>query len=391
MVEYLLATDDQKTMAENARKILEKELPFKRLEELEKADEGRGQYPLDVHKTMAEKGYCGMNIPEEWGGLGLDVVTLALIFEQMAKVDAGFTFSFSNAGGFFPLIAQTGISKQEKQKWADNIMAGDSIGAFAITEAEAGSDATAMRTTAVKKGHEWVINGTKCFISNGPIADHFIVAAWDDKTKRASQGITAFFVEKDRGVQVGKKENKMGLKLSETSEIILDNVSVPEDHVIGEVGHGFVKALATISGEGRGVGMSYPLGLAQAALDYAIDYAKERRQFGKRIIDHQGLGFLIADMQARTDVSRAMLYYTLNCLKAGINIGRLSSVLKVTISDNTMQTTVDAVQVLGGYGYMKDYPVEKFMRDAKIFQIFSGSNQIQRNTIAKSLAGKDTK
>lgn len=388
MVEYLMATEEQKDLAQTAYEITKKELSD-RIDEFEKADDGRGKFPIDVLKTLAEAGYYGMNIPEEWGGLGFDKVTQALIMEQIAKVDAGFAFSFYNAGTYFPIILQTGMSKEEKQSWADRILSGESAGAFAITEPNAGSDAAAMKSTAVKDGNEWVINGTKCFMSNAPIADHFLIAAWTDKTKRASQGVTFFFVEKERGVQIGKKEYKMGLKLSETSEIIMDNVRIPEDHVIGEVGKGFGASLGVITNEGRALGMAFNLGLAQAALDEAVEYAKVRRQFGKRIIDHEGLGFLIADMKARTEASRALMYQTLMAQDQGIDVGTLPSICKMYISDCTMQTTIDAVQVLGGYGYMHDYPVEKYMRDAKIFQIFSGTNQIQRRTIARALAGKD--
>lgn len=387
-MEYLLATEEQKELAEGARVILEKEL-LPQIEALEHADEGRGKYPMDVHKKMAEAGYFGMNVPEEWGGLGLDVVTQALIAEEMAKIDAGFTFSFYNAGTYFPMILASGLSDEEKQAWADGIMAGEKLGCFCITEAGAGSDVTAMRTTAVKDGNEWVINGTKCFASNGPISNYFLVAAWTDKSVSAGKGITFFLVEKERGVQIGKKENKMGLKLSETSEVIFEDVRVPEDHVIGEVGKGLKYSLELISNEGRAVGMSFNLGLAEAALDKAVEYAKERRQFGKRIIDHEGLSFMIADMKARTEASRGLLYYTLSALRDGKNIGTMGSVCKMYISDCTMQTTTDAVQCLGGYGYIKEYPVEKYMRDAKIFQIFSGTNQIQRRTITRALAGRD--
>lgn len=388
MVEYLLATEEQKELAMGARAILEKEL-LPQIEALEHADEDRGKYPMDVHQKLAEAGYFGMNVPEEWGGLGFDIVTQALIMEEMAKIDAGFTFSFYNAGTYFPMILASGLTKEEKQEWADGILAGEKLGCFCITEPGAGSDVTAMRTVARKEGNEWVITGTKCFASNAPISNYFLVAAWTDKEKRASEGITFFLVEKERGVEIGKKERKMGLKLSETSEVIFDEVHVPEDHVIGEVGKGLKLSLDLISNEGRAVGMSFNLGLAQAALDAAVAYTKERRQFGKRIIDHDGLGFLIADMKARTEASRGLLYYTLNALKEGKKIGTMGSVCKMYISDCTMQTAVDAVQCLGGYGYMKDYPVEKLMRDAKIFQIFSGTNQIQRRTIARALAGKD--
>lgn len=388
MVEYLLATDEQRTLAETARDILEKELR-PQIAELEHADGGRGKYPLDVHKKMAEAGYFGMNIPEKWGGLELDIITQSLIAEEMAKVDVGFTFSFYNAGTYFPMIAASGISDEEKQQWANEIMAGNKKGCFCITEADAGSDIKAMRTKAVKEGNEWIIDGTKCFASNGPIADYFLVAAWNDKAAGPGKGITFFLVEKERGVQIGKKETKMGLKLSETSELIFDHVRVPEDHVIGEVGKGLKYSMELISNEGRAIGMSFNLGLAEAALEQAIEYTKQRRQFGKRVIDHEGLGFIIADMKARTEACRGLLYYMLNVLKEGKKIGTMGSICKLYISNCTMQTTMDAVQCLGGYGYMKEYPVEKYMRDAKIFQIFSGTNEIQRRTIARALAGRD--
>ena len=389
MVEYMLATEEQKEYAAVAYKIMDKELR-PQLEKLEHADEGRGVYPMDVHKKLAEAGFYGMNIPEEYGGLDLDIVTRAVITEEMAKVDAGFTFQFYNSGAYFPLIQQTKISEEEKRGWAERILSGDEVGCFVVTEPNAGSDASAMRTTAVKEGNEWVLNGTKCFASGAPIATFYLVAAWTDKKAGASNGVTFFFIERGTpGLSVGKKENKMGLKLSETAELILDDVHVPEDHVIGEVGKGFKYSMDLISKEGRASGMAFNLGLAQAALDQAVAYAKERRQFGKRIIDHEGLGFLIADMKARTEASRALMYYVLESIKAGKDIGSMGSVCKMYISDCTMQTTIDAVQVLGGYGYMKDYPVEKYMRDAKIFQIFSGTNQIQRRNIARALAGRD--
>lgn len=388
MVNYLLATEEQKELAEGARMILEKELK-PQIELLEHADEGRGKYPMDVHEKMAQAGYFGLNIPREWGGIGLDIVTQALIAEEMAKVDAGFTFSFYNMGTYFPMILKSGLTDQEKQNWADRIMEGDARGCFCITEADAGSDVTSMRTTAVKDGDEWVINGVKCFASNAPVSNYFLVAAWTNKQARASEGITFFLVEKERGVQIGKKENKMGLKLSETSDVIFDNVRVPESHVIGDIGKGLVLSMNLISNEGRAVGMSFNLGLAQAALDAAVEYARERRQFKKRIIDHEGLAFLVADMKARTEACRGLLYYTLSAMRDGKDAGTMGSVCKMYISDCTMQTATDAVQVLGGYGYMKDYPVEKLMRDAKIFQIFSGTNQIQRRTITRALAGRD--
>lgn len=389
MVNYIFATEEQKEFAMGAREIMEKEL-LPRIDELEKADDSHGEFPMDVFQKLVDAGYYGMNIPEEYGGLGLDQVTQALIIEEMSKIDVGFTFSFYNMGTYFPQILQTSMPEEEKRAWAEKILSGEARGTFAVTESSAGSDAGAMRTTAVLDGDEWVINGSKTFITSAPVANFVLVAAWTDKTKRASEGVTFFFVEKERGWEVGRKEYKMGLKLSETAEVIFDNVRVPKDHVIGEVGKGFGTALGIVSTEGRTLGTAMNLGLAEAALDKAIEYAKERRQFGKRIIDFQGVGYLIADMQARTDACRAFLYETLQGIVNGKPVSkRVASEIKCYVSDCTMQTCTDAVQVLGGYGYMHEYMTEKYMRDAKIFQIFSGTNQIQRNTVMKEIAGRD--
>lgn len=387
MVNYVLATEEQKELAMNARKILEDHL-LPRLEELQQADGGLGAFSQEVKQLLVDAGYYGMNIPEEYGGLGLDLVTQTVIVEEMSKVEAGFAFAAFNAGNLFPLILKTGMPEEEKRAWADRILAG-AMGSFALTEPSAGSDAAALRTVAVKDGNEWVLNGTKCFISGAPNADHFIIFAWTDKNERPSKGITAFFVEKERGVKIGKKEHKMGLKLSETAEVILEDVRVPEDHIVGSLGRGFGEALGLLNAEGRIFDAVCSLGLGQAALDFAVDYAKTRRQFGKRIIDHQGLGFLIADMEIKMNAARALLYQTVEAMSQGKDTHHLTSSVKTFVTDTVMQVTTDAVQVLGGYGYSAEYPVEKYMRDAKIFQIFGGTNQIQRKIITQDLAGRD--
>lgn len=388
MVSYIFATEEQRELAENARKILEVELK-PRIEEFENADGGLGLYPLEVHQKLVDAGYYASYIPEEWGGLELDPVTQGIIIEEMGRVDAGFAFAFAGAGLEFGKILTTNMPKEDKQMWADRLLTG-TMGSFQLTEPGAGSDAAAMRTTAVfdEETREWVINGTKCFCSNAPTAEFFIVFAWTDKTKRASEGVTAFFVEKERGVQIGKKENKMGLHLAETADTIYEDVRVPEDHVIGEIGKGFGVALGGIKGAGAIVNCCPALGMAQAALDEAIEYAKTRRQFGKRIIDHQGLGFIIADMQMRVAASRSLLYDSLVAARDNVP-NNLDLMTKVVITDNVMQVCMDAVQVLGGYGYMKEYPVERYMRNAKIFQIFGGTNQIKRKNLIKSIAGRD--
>ena len=388
-IEYAFATDEQRSLAADARKILEKELQ-PHIAEYERANGGKGQFPVEVAKILGEAGYLGMNIPEAYGGLELDCVTRCLIEEEMSKIDAGFTFAIHGASSLsFPYIANTKIPEADKQAWAERLMTGESFGATCFTEPSAGSDAAAIRTTAVydEATHEWVLNGTKCFVSNGPIADHFIVSAWTDKTKSAGKGISCFFVEKERGVQVGSIENKLGLKLSMTSDIIFDNVRIPEDHVCGEIGTGFKQFMRNMD-EVRVTGMVFSLGIAQAAIDYAVQYAKQRITFGKPIIQHQGLAFLLAQMQIRTDASRAILYEGCRCIDAGIPLGTRSSSSKYTVSNNTVQTVLDAMEVFGGYGYMKDYPIEKLVRDAKIFTIFDGTSEIQQLVVSRLLDKK---
>ena len=388
MVKYAFATEEQRELAEGAYKIVKNELE-PRIEEYELADGGLGVYPMDVHQTLVEAGYFALSIPEEWGGLGMDMVTQGLIIEEIGKVDAGFAFAFAGSGCYFDRILATKMSDEEKQMWADKILAG-AMGTFCLTEPEAGSDAAALKTTAVydEKTDEWIINGTKCFASNAPNAEYFIIFAWTDKSKRASQGVSAFFVEKDRGVQLGKKENKMGLHLSETSDVILDNVRVPADHMIGEPGKGFGMALGGISGAGAIVNCAPLLGMSQACIEQAVEYTQQRRQFGSRVVDFQAVGFMIADMEMRTQACRSMVYDALRAADEGVKTN-LDLCIKAYTSDCTMQTALDTVQVMGGYGYMKEYPAERWMRNAKIFQIFEGTNQIQRLVIAREMIERD--
>jgi alkylation response protein AidB-like acyl-CoA dehydrogenase len=399
MVHYLLATDEQRQFADVARKILEKELA-PRISELEQAH-GAEAFPRDVVETLAKAGYCGLGIPERFGGMGLDYKTRALIFEEMAQIDAGFSFSFALGCSAPGKIEFTAMPMEEKQMWYDRCMNGEAIFAAALTEPGAGSDTKAIRTTAVQDGGEWVINGTKCFITNGGIADAVTVSAYIDKSKGAA-GIGQFFIEKERGFEVGKIEDKMGLKLSVTSELYFDEVRVPLDHQVGSVytlapedakqlppqklGNANILEALAVS---RIANMVHALGIGQRALDESVKYAKERRQFGKRIFDHEGLGFMIAGMQRKVDAARALLYYGLDCLDIGVDVGTLSPSTKVQVSESMMEVCVDAVQVHGGYGYMKDFPVEKLMRDIKIFSIFEGTNQINELVAARMLSGRD--
>lgn len=389
MVEYRFATQKQKEIAEEARRILEKELR-PRIAELEHANDGRGEFPLDVMRTLGAAGYCGLDVPEKWGGLGLDLVTQCLIYEEMSKVDVGFAFNlYCAAGSKFGFIEKSHIPDDDKQRWADRMLAGEVVGGFCLTEAQAGSDAANIKTTAVydEQAEEWVINGNKMFVTNGPLADFFVVFAVTDKDASTSKKMTAFLVEKERGPKVGSIENKMGLKLSVTSEIIFEDVRVPKDHVIGEVGQGWGVSMSELN-PSRITTMAFPLGVAQVALDYAAAYANTRVAFGKPIIKNQGLAFMLADMQIRIDASRAMVYEGARCIMEGRDIGTLSATVKAFVAESTVQTTMDAIQVFGGYGYTKDYPVEKLARDAKIFCIFDGTTQVQKHILGKMLEKK---
>ena len=387
-VEYLLATDEQREFAELAGSICEKELA-PQIEDLEKANDGRGAYPMDVHKKLAEAGICALNLPEELGGLGLSFVSRGLIYEEMSKTDIGFAFNHRGATEKVDFIRDSHLPEEEKQKWIDGILAGDIIGAFAHTEPNAGSDANNISTTAVKDGDEWVINGSKCFITNAPIANFFKVIAITDKEKGPKGGISAFFVERDRpGVSTGLPEMKMGLKLSPTSTVTFEDVRVPEDHLIGNLGWAMKGAgsNAAMWAASRPYLIAFAVGAAQKAVDICKKYAKERVTFKKRIIDHQAVGFQIADMQMRVDMVRNMVYTNLEAADRGIDIGRYSPGCKAVGAEVCQQVAWDAIQILGGYGYMKEYGLEKIARDLRIFSIFDGSSEIMREIVRRQFS-----
>lgn len=343
----------------------------------------KGEFPMDVYKQFHEAGFSTMFIPEEYGGVGAGALDLVLINEEFAKVDAGFIVSATTAEfGVTPLrIAGT---KEQIAYYMDRVMQGQ-LGSFCLTEADAGSDAAATRTTAKRDGDDYIINGTKCFITSGGLADMYTVFATVDKSAGA-KGITCFLVEKERaGVSVGKDEDKMGLRLSNTTEVIFDDVRIPAKNRIGEEGQGFRIAMQSLD-RSRGVNSYACLGIAERAIEEAVKYAKTRCTFGRPIIKNQGLQFLLADMEIQVEAARTLLYQCADMIdKTGRYDTELGSITKTFVSDTCMKVTTDAVQVLGGYGYMKDYPVEKLMRDAKIFQIFEGTNQIQRMVIAKCM------
>jgi alkylation response protein AidB-like acyl-CoA dehydrogenase len=343
----------------------------------------RAEYPWDVRRVLAEQDILGLPFPTEYGGTGTGTLMLNMAVEEIAKVDASCALILMvQELGTLPI--QLYGSEELKDRFLPKCAAGEWSPAFALSEPEAGSDPSGMKTTAVKDGDEWVISGTKNWISNLGIADFYICFAVSD---RESRRLTAFVVEADRpGFSVGKLEHKLGIRASPTGQPIFDEVRVPQDNVIGEVGKGLSVALGTLERTRLGAA-AQAIGIAQGATDYAVAYARERRQFGKAINEFQAIQFKLADMETQTAAGRELLYKA--CAMADQRHpqrAKYSSMAKVFCSDTAMAVTVEAIQVLGGYGYVKEYPVERMMRDAKITQIYEGTNEIQRLVIARTLS-----
>ncbi len=341
-----------------------------------------GEYPFEMYKKAKEMGLHSLEIPTEFGGGGLDYITCGAISEELAKGDAGFSSGLGASGFALKPVLLFGTPEQKKQI-ADIIVPGGN-GAFCLTEPEAGSDAGATKTTALRVGDEYIINGSKCFITGAKYADVYIVFATVDRAK-GLKGVTAFIVEADRpGITVGKEEDKMGIRLSNTASVSFDDVRIPVDHRLGAEGEGFKIAMVTLD-EARPFVATGAIGIAQRALDEAIKYSKERLAFGKPIADLQAIQFMLADMEIKIETARQMTIHTLTLMQNKMPHSKESAISKCYAADIAMEVTTDAVQILGGYGYCREYPVEKLMRDAKIFQIFEGTNQIQRVVIAGSL------
>jgi alkylation response protein AidB-like acyl-CoA dehydrogenase len=343
------------------------------------------QYPEDIRKLLADNDIFGLPFDEEYGGTGTGTLMLQIAVEEIAKADASCALMLMlQELGTLP-IALFG-SEELKRRLLPGCAAGDLVPAFALSEAEAGSNSAAMRTTARQEGDEWVLNGTKNWISNAGEADFYVVFAVTD---RSAGRVTALVVEADRpGFSVGGYEHKLGIKGSPTGSPVFEDVRVPAENVIGEVGRGMRVALGTLERTRLGAA-AQAVGIAEGAIDYAVNYAKERIAFGQPIIEMQGMQFKLADMQTGTAAARELLYRACTLadeIPAPANFGMWSSMAKLFASDNAMKVTVEAVQVLGGYGYVNDYPLERMMRDAKITQIYEGTNEIQRVVIAKHLA-----
>ncbi len=377
--QYLL-TDDQKDLQLMVRDFAAREIiPNAAKWDIE------GKFPMDTFKKAAQMGLHTMCLPEQFGGMGLDRLTACLINEELGYGDAGFATSVgANMLAYVPL--ELAGTPEQLQIFGD-IIAPGALAAFCLTEAEGGSDASNCHTTAKKIGNEYVINGTKAFITNGGIAEVFIVFAVTDP-EQGPAGISAFLVERSReGVSSGAEENKMGIRASNTAEVVFQDVRVPEDHLIGPEGWGFGIAMKTLD-RTRPTGSAVAVGICQRAINECVAYSRERVVFGRPISKHQAVSFMLADMEIQTSAARQMIHYSANLMDNGIFDSEVCAVAKTLASDAAMSVTTDAIQVMGGYGYSRDYPVEKLMRDAKIFQIFEGTNQIQRIVISSKLFKK---
>jgi len=342
------------------------------------------EFPHEIVKVFADADLCGVYIGEEYGGMGGGAMELAVMVEELSKVCSGIALALAaTALGTFPIILFG--TDEQKKKYLPRIASGKSLAAFGLTEANAGSDASGITTTAKLDGDHYVLNGTKQWITNGGEAEIYTVVAMTNKAKGA-RGASAFIVEKGTpGFTFGKKENKMGIRASATRELVFQDCRIPKANLIGKEGMGFIVAMKTLDSSRPGVA-AQALGIAAGALDEAVAYSRQRRQFGKPIGSFQGVQFMLADMATQVEAARALIYGAARYIDTGAkDISKVSAMCKLFASDTAMKVTTDAVQILGGYGYMKEYPVEKMMRDAKITQIYEGTNQIQREVIALNL------
>jgi len=375
-------TEEQEMTRKMVRDFAEKELK-------PGADErdDNEEFSRELFDKMGELGLAGIPWPEEYGGGGCDYISYVIAVEELSRVDAsaGTTLSAHISLAGWPLYKYG--SEEQKKKYLEPMALGEKLGAYGLTEATAGTDAASMRTTAVPENESYVLNGNKIFITNAGEAETYIVFAVTDKEKKA-KGISAFIVEKDTpGFSFGKKERKMGLRSSPTLELIFDNCRVPKENLLGKEGEGFKIAMSTLDGGRNGIA-AQAVGIAQGAMEEAVEYARSREQFGRPIADFQAISFMLADMGTKIEAARLLTYQAAYLENTGLPYGKASAMAKLFASEAAMEVTTNAVQIFGGYGYTRDYPVERFMRDAKITQIYEGTSEVQRLVISRYLLGK---
>jgi acyl-CoA dehydrogenase len=374
----LTLTDEQKMMRDMVRNFAKTEIePF-----IPKMEEG--EFPREILTKMGALGLMGITVPEQYGGSEMDFVSYILAIEELSKVSAvvGVILSVHTSVGTNPIMYFG--NEEQKNRYLPKMASGEYLGAFCLTESSSGSDAGALKTRAVKDGDHYVLNGSKMFITNGGEADVYIVFASTNPADK-TYGITAFIVDKDTpGLIIGKEEKKMGLHGSRTVELVFDNMKVPVENKLGKEGEGFKIAMANLDVGRIGIA-AQALGIATASLDAATAYAKERVQFGNPIASQQGIGFKLADMATAVEGARLLVYRAAQLRAEGLPCGKEASMAKLFASKAAVDGSIEAVQIFGGYGYTKDYPVERYFRDAKVTEIYEGTSEIQRIVISKHL------
>ena len=346
------------------------------------------RFPEENVKKMADYGLLGIPFPREVGGAGGDQLSYAIAVEELSRVcgSTGVICSAHTSLCCWPIYAWG--NDEQKEKYLADLCSGRKLGAFGLTEPNAGTDAGGQQTRADLNGDQWVLNGAKVFITNGGYADVFIIMAMTDKKKKTRGGISAFIVEKDDpGFSIGKTEDKMGICASSTTELIFQNCTIPKDRLLGQVGDGFKVAMSTLDGGRIGIA-SQALGIAQGAFDVTVDYMKARKQFGKKLSQMEALQFEVANMATQIEAARLLIYQAADMKERNLPYGKYSAMAKLFAAETAMYVTTKAVQLHGGYGYTKDYPVERMMRDAKITEIYEGTSEVQKMVIAASVFGK---
>jgi butyryl-CoA dehydrogenase len=372
-------TDEQKMVQEMARNFAQKEIAPVAAEL-----DAKGEFPSRFLRPMAELGLMGMMIPTEWGGAGLDTVAYVLALEEISAACASTAVTMSVNNSLYSGLINKWCNDSQKEKYLKPFASGEKLGAYALSEPGTGSDAANQQATAVKKGDKYLLNGRKNFITNGPHADAMVVYAMTDKEKR-HKGISAFIVEKNfPGFSIGKIEKKLGICASSTSEIVLDSCEVPTANLVGQEGQGFTIAMATLDAGRIGIG-TQALGIARAAFEAARKYSTEREAFGKKIYEFGAIQDYLADMATRVDASRLLVHRAAWLKDQGLPFGKEAAMAKLFSSETAMWVTTKAIQVHGGFGYLKDFPVERNFRDAKITEIYEGTSEIQRLVICRHI------
>lgn len=372
-------SESEKLIQETARSFAQKEI----MPVVMKYDESQ-EFPMEIFKKMAELGFLGIVIPEQYGGAGLSYIDLVIILEEISKVDPSVGLSVGAHNGLCTSHIYSFGSEQHKRKYVRELASGEKLGAWALTEQSSGSDAGSMKTTASRLGGGWILNGSKMFTTLGSVADIYVVMALTDKAK-GKEGISAFILEKGMsGLSVGKKENKLGMRASDTSSVIFESVHIPGENLIGREGEGFKQALHVLDGGRIGIA-AQSVGIAQGCLEASAKYAKERKQFGRSLSQFQAIQWKLADMSVDIDAARLLTYRAAYFKQRGKEVTLAASIAKYFASEIAVKAATEAVQIHGGYGYIKEFPVEKFYRDVKLMTIGEGTSEVQKMVIARKL------